>query len=163
MSAISQHKLFMLKQLTISLLGFSLVFSGLPGNAQSAPDENQQCEAALDTAKQQLLSNRHLWITNTRIHQAGDVYYDFPSDSPMILQIEMGGNDASNVMNSPQLLTAITQTITNGCSAVGLVSYGVNATDWSINFGRIGNQIRQFECVDPGDSRGRQWGHVTCL
>jgi len=154
-----------MKQLTVGLLGLTFLcpFPLLPVKAQNAVSGVQRCNAGIDTAQAQLVNGRRLQITDVRTYSAQTIYNDFPDDQPVIISLTMRGNDADTVMNSPQLLTAITQTIINGCSKVGMVSYGVAGTDWQVDFGQIGNQIRQFECVDVEDSRRNEWGHTGCL
>jgi hypothetical protein len=132
--------------------------------AQSDPDEDNSCRSALDAAKSQLIGDREIWLTNFQVFNAADSYFNFPYDRPEIVSWTMAGDDTTvaNVMNSPQLLTAVARTVMNGCPHVGLVQIGVAETDWDTAFGMVGNQIREFECVDQIDSKVR-WGYRVCL
>ena len=146
-------------------IALALCLPPIPVNAQqSSNTTRQQCEAALDNAENILVNNRHLWIVDTRTSSMEDVGYQrYPQGRSVALDLVIAGNAVESVMNSPQLLTSISQSIMQTCPGVGLVSFGVDQTDWGITFGWIGNRAREFECVDPGDGDTNSWGYVTCL
>lgn len=158
----------MLKKLLAGWIGANLVlvpFMGAtPAIAQNPDFASQECSAALASAENLLVNDRRLWITNVRVSSAEDLYDNYPYQRPAIVTVVMGGDDVGSMLSSPQLLTSITQTITSGCSTVGLVRYAMAESDWSAHFGVIGNRIREFECVDPGgDNNSLQWGTHYCL
>lgn len=76
----------------------------------------------------------------------------------------MAGDAAPNMMSSPQLLTSITEAIMSGCPNVGLVSFWLDHSDWVIEFGLIGDEVREFECIPSDDTNNPiQWGYGVCL
>jgi hypothetical protein len=135
----------------------------LPATAQSNFDEDS-CSSALDAAEAQLIGDRDIWLTNFHAFNAAEGYSNPPYDRLQIVSWTMAGDDTTtaNIMNSPQLLTSVARTVINGCPQVGLVEVGVNETDWYTAFGIVGNQIREFECIDQTDSMVR-WGYRICL
>ena len=161
----------MLKNMGVSLFGLSTLLMPLalsiPANAQTGTSEAEQyCELAIRRADNILVSNRNLWMTKLNVGHAEEVYQNYPYQHPMTIYITVAGNDSGAVMNSPQLLTTITRTIMDGCPGVGLVGFAVSETDWSTEFGLIGNQIREFQCVQPRHSSyegKQQWGYTICL
>lgn len=140
----------------------ALALTPSPAQAQNQDAEMQACEAALIRASDLLVGDRHLWIVNIEARQIGESYQNYPYQKPMEAVFVMDGNAVDDVMNSPRLLTSITQGVTDGCQNVGIVSYAAAESDWVESYGLIGSQIRQFECTDPGEGSTR-WGYVVCL
>lgn len=101
-----------------------------------------------------------MWIVN--ISASRSEYPDTPYQRPMEIGIVINGDSTSDVMHSPRLLTTITQTIMDGCLGVGSVSYVAAESDWVEMYGWVGNQVIQFECVDPGREI-YYWGTYACL
>lgn len=150
-------------------LASALMFSAslipvAPASAQNTSAEVQRCQSTLDAAENLMVDGRRLWITNVFVRDVGEAYANYPYQSPVGLTIVMAGDSAPDMMSSPQLLTSITESITSSCSRVSLVRFAVAESDWTIDFGLIGNQVREFECVDPdGTNNPMQWGYSYCL
>lgn len=135
-----------------------------PAVAQNTQTEVQRCRSALSTAENLLIRGRNLWITNVSVHGLAETYMNYPYQTPAGLSIIMAGDSAPNIMSSPQLLTSVTETIMSGCPNVGLVGFWVDRTDWVREFGLIGSEIREFECIPPDDTNNPiQWGYGVCL
>lgn len=135
-----------------------------PAVAQDASNQEQQCRSALSAAEDLLVNGRNLWIAGVSTYDVGEVYDNYPYQSPVGLTIVIAGNAAPDMMTSPRLLTTVTETIRSGCPSVGLVTFAVAESDWTVDFGLIGNQVREFECVDPdGTGYPPGWGYAVCL
>lgn len=139
-------------------------FSAAPAAAQDTSNQEEQCSSALSAAEDLLINGRNLWIVDASTYDVGETYVNYPYQSPVGFGIVIDGDAASDVMTSPRLLTTITETIRSGCPSVGLVTFAVAESDWTVDFGLIGNQVREFECIEAGGPDvPTRWGYAICL
>ena len=134
-----------------------------PASAQSISAAEQQCRLAVSAAEDFLINGRRLWITDVFVNRIANYYTSYPRHSPLELTIGIDGDTAPDMMFSPRLFTSATEIIFQGCPEVGLVTFVVANTDWAISFSLIGNQVKEFECVDAGQEGPIRWGYTECL
>jgi hypothetical protein len=150
--------------LSLLLLFPTSWFSAAPAVAQDTSSQEQQCRSALSAAEDLLVNGRRLWIVDVSTDDVGEIYVNYPYQSPVGLGIVIDGDATSDVMTSPRLLTTITETIRSGCPTVGLVTFAAAESDWAVDFGLIGNQVREFECIDPDLTDNLiRWGYTVCI
>jgi hypothetical protein len=139
----------------------------------SQPTQSQNCSGALEATRRQLASAKNMQGVYFRQDDVSRQYPDYPDNrSQTYLFVMEGHQAASNVMNSPALLTDLAQNIISNCSDVGLVSFGPANSGWIERVGLINNdRVGVFQCVNtdlPGRRRYRSrlprvsWGQQFC-
>jgi hypothetical protein len=68
------------------------------------------------------------------------------------------GESAEEFLFDEQFQLITSRGIINGCPGVGLVSFGMNATGWIVDFGLIDGQVRQFQCIPRSGAYEPTWG-----
>ena len=122
----------------------------------------QECDTALGEVGRLLLPGRQLDVTDVYYSFINDGYRVFPAERPGAMNIVIDGEDANAVMRSPQLLTTVARAFIEGCRPVGLVTFGVPASDWTNSFGLINGRVQPFQCVEPGEA-APTWGFEYCF
>jgi hypothetical protein len=144
---------FFTNAIVVTAVSLSLSGFALPPQAKSEPTR-KSCEAAIADGRGRLEKGRDITVT-TDIADESEIYPNHPNGRPLFVTIIVDGNAADSVMTSPVFQKAIASEIIKSCGSVGAVTFGRQATDWSITFGVMsGGTIESFECIDP-NSRGR--------
>ena len=70
-----------------------------------------------------------------------------------------------NIMNSPVLMKSYSDRIVSNCQDIAVVSFGVDATDWVIDFAIQSNgKTRQRDCIPAGPNTPTPtWNQMVCL
>jgi hypothetical protein len=162
----------MFNKLPVSSLVLSValfvIATARPIAAQPQFDESQSCRMGIAAAKFRLGKVKTLKIARFETSNLAQRYPDHPKNASMQVLIAIRGTAAENVMNSPKLLTAVSQMITDRCKSVGLVSIYVFETDYGREFGVMDNhRIAEFQCLpedaDPSRPQPSRWGYRICL
>jgi hypothetical protein len=120
------------------------------------------CQNALLDAGRTLRDGRDLRITNVRLEHLSSQYRSFPANRPDSVLLAMEGRAVYDVMASGQFMTILATRIMNGCSSIGMVSFGQGHSDWVISFGMVNGQVESFYCLEFGSSRVARWGEQYC-
>ncbi len=135
----------------------------LPPQAKSE-QTRKSCETAVADSKVRIEKGKDITVT-TDIASRSETYPNHPSGRPLFVTIIVDGNAADSVMLSPAFQKAIASEIIESCGSVGAVTFGKQATDWSITLGVMSDgRIEGFKCIDPDPEVDRiPWGQQICL
>ena len=141
-------------------LGLSTVIG--PPQARSQ-ETTQSCEIALLHAKKRIEQGRDITVI-TNIKDGSELYSDHPDSRPKIIWLEVDGNAADSVMESPVLQKAIASQIIKSCNRVGAVTFIRYQTGWSSTVGLMRDgSIQNFECIEHDPEKGSpSWGQNWC-
>ncbi len=123
----------------------------------------EQCRIALTDAANMLEGGRNVRVATMRIQPLSEEYRNFPTERPYGIYIGMEGQATANILNSPQLMTSISNQLIAECRSVSLVKFAMHQTDWNIVFGLVGESVESFECIDPSPGMISQWGKTICI
>lgn len=129
----------------------------------SYEDAVQACQLALEETNTVIYNDHNAFITNASAIDLGDLYSSYPEQKPTGILLRVQGGSASEVMRSPQYMTALSTNLINRCQPLSRVTFQLDQTDWEVTFGLMENQIIAFECADPGRSTVLNWGEAFCL
>lgn len=146
--------------ITAGFLGLSATI--LPPQARSQ-ETIQSCEIALLNAKKRIEQRRDITVI-TNIKDGSELYPDHPNDRPTIIWLEVDGNGADSVMESPVFQKAIASQIIKSCNSVGAVTFIRYQTGWFSTVGLMRDgSIQNFECIDHDPEKGSpSWGQNWC-
>lgn len=128
----------------------------------SRADAVQACRLALEEANTAIYDEHNAFINDASAVDLDDLYSSYPAQKPIGILLRVQGQSASEIMQSPQLLTALSTSLINRCQPLGMVTFQIDQTDWEATFGLMENQIVAFECTDSGRSTGLNWGEAFC-
>lgn len=145
---------------TVALVA-AIAFLSPPVVAQESHQSEgvRQCQSALLAAANRIVAGRNLQIVRASLYDVSA-----PPDLPQVsmgVAFRLAGRDAENMMFSPQLLTSISRDIITGCAGIGVVTFNVDQTDWSQEYGLVNGRVQAFQCVDPGPEV-LEWGTTAC-
>jgi hypothetical protein len=127
-----------------------------------AQDGNAQCANAVRSAKNQIQRTGNVTI-KVRKNNLPQEYQNYPKNRPYGYDFILSGTAVNSVMKSKKLFTEISIDVIKNCPSVGIVLVGQDMSDYSYIFGFLDeNKVVLFQCVNPRDKRGRQWGYLTC-
>lgn len=146
--------------ITAGSLGLSTVIG--PPQARSQ-ETTQSCEIALLNAKKRIEQGRDITVI-TNIKDGSALYCDHPDGRPTIIWLEVDGNAANSVMESPVFQKAIASQIIKSCNRVGAVTFIRYQTGWSSTVGLMRDgSIQNFECIEHDPEKGSpSWGQNWC-
>jgi hypothetical protein len=135
----------------------------LPPQAKSE-ETTKSCETAIADSRSRIQEGKDIAVT-TDIADYSEVYPNHPKGRSLFVKIIVDGNAADSVMSSPVFQKAIASEIIKSCGSVGAVTFGRQATDWTITFGIMPDgTIKGFECIDPApDADKPRWGQQICV
>ena len=110
-----------------SLISFGTLFA-IPINAESV-NSCQEAEWVVHTSL-----NKLGIITEEYTSDANQGRFGNPTDRDLEVLISMEGNKAEDVLYSPQLMKSLANTYGAGCNNIAIVSFGLNASDWIVEF-----------------------------
>lgn len=129
------------------------------------PISYSNCQTALIAARDRMKGSDR-YINRTVTDDISKTRSDYPKGRFQSYGFSLGGSRAVDLMNSPKLLTDITQNIIQKCTTVSMVEFGLDATDFNRVYGILSNgSIGEFKCIDH-DERNTQklpWGVSVCL
>ncbi|MBD2106184.1 hypothetical protein [Nodosilinea sp. FACHB-13] len=128
----------------------------------SREDTVQACRSALEEANNVIYDEHNAFIGNASAVDLGDLYSSYPAQKPTGILLRIQGQSAPQIMQSPQLMTALSTSLINRCQPLSMVTFQLDQTDWETTFGLIENQIVSFECTDPDQSTVLNWGEAFC-
>jgi hypothetical protein len=175
-------------QFSITILGRSSVctYSGVARISPQAASRlslttnssiSSVCNQAVSNVKQRLQKVKGVVILDTELVRETN-YPDAPTERPNSLIFGLENNQGGvNVMNSPIFSNSIASEIISECNSIGIVSLGLDSTDWIRSYGIVGNEVTPFKCLRPGrnnntwryiDDQGNRftgipWGYNVCL
>ena len=156
----------MKEKLILSLCVLQSLFHwAAPATAQeSLLQLDSQCRGAIQSAQERLEQNRSL-TTNIHVVNMVDSRAEYPEGQPLSIGFTLRGSAAPSVMQSPQMLKAISTEIITNCQPVSTVTFSVFPTDWSTAYGWFADgRIEEFKCLAPEHSGGRTpYGYQSCL
>jgi hypothetical protein len=138
-------------------------------STQSQPTQSQSCPDAVEATRHRLASIKKIKKVEFSQHDISETYPDHPNNRSQRYWFAMKG-DISSLMNSPTLMTDLTQNIISNCSDVGMVSFSPIQSDWIADVGLLTNgRVGLFKCI-PGFDRRRPnrrpqqptWGQQAC-
>lgn len=126
-----------------------------------------KCNAAIQASNKQIDKGREV-VVRTRVYITPESSRNanYLTKRPLAYTFSLGGNAASGVMNSPQLMQSISSDIINACSSVSSVSFSVSETDWTVIYGLFEHgQVKRFQCLkeDLLPAKKVHWGYFQCL
>ena len=126
---------------------------------------NKDCSTTLIEVRDELEKGRDLNVILVQSRDMSQGSEEYPTGRPMSYEFKLDGSATSNVMNSSQMLSALSTRVINGCDSVSKVTFGVNRTDWYSIYGYMGEgRVGAFRCVEPDRSRRTlAWGYTVCL
>lgn len=135
----------------------------MPPQAKSQ-QTRKSCETAIANGTGRIQKGRDITVT-TDIADRSEIYSNPPSGRNLFVTIVVDGNAADSVMSSLVFQKAIASEIIKSCGSVGAVTFGRQATDWSITFGIMSDgTIKGFECIDPDSWKNKiLWGQQVCV
>ena len=128
----------------------------------SHEDAVQACRLALEEANNAVYDEHNAFISNASAVDLDDLYSSYPAQKPTGILLRVQGQSASEIMQSPQLMTALSTSLISRCQPLGMVTFQLDQTDSEVTFGLIENQIVSFECTDPGQETVLNWGEAFC-
>jgi hypothetical protein len=141
----------------------------LPVNAGSPIPSGKECDAALSTAKSNLLRIKDLKIVKVaksdlrqRVNEQ-----EIPKGRSQDVTFNLTGRGAKNFMHSPKLMTAISANLINNCKSTASITYGYDRTDVFQIYGIFQDgTIQAFKCISPRQAKPgtkSAWGTQLCL
>lgn len=148
-----------------------LVFSSLllTGNLFILPEKSlaqsssTTCRDALFNASTTIENGRSVRVVNLRSYELSNNYRNYPRESPIAVLYVLEGRATEDILASDQFMTILANRITEACSSIGLVEFGLNQSSWREAFGKVNGQMTYFRCIPPGLSRMPQWGEHVCV
>ncbi|MGK7880688.1 MAG: hypothetical protein AB4060_11390 [Crocosphaera sp.] len=156
--------------LILSIFIFSQLGLSLPTKAQSS------CQATINSVINEIKGKG---VTRVIVDTVNVINPGNPTNrknylnlrlSPYNTEMERYINQRSiyvieNIMNSPVLMKSYSDRIVSNCQDIAVVSFGVDATDWVIDFAIQSNgQTRQRDCIPPGPNTPTPtWNQMVCL
>ena len=120
---------------------------------------SSNCKDAVKKAERMLENAKTRVITEKQKHY----YKNPPSNRHFSYSFALMGAGSKNVLNSPVFLNNITTNIISNCKDIGMVGFGIYATDTIYSFGLMNDgKVREFRCKRPFSSEP-PWGYVPCF
>ncbi|MBP0032463.1 MULTISPECIES: hypothetical protein [Roseofilum] len=147
-----------------------------PINTFALTKENTQCSNTLASVEQKISQNQNIPITFDWEDMPDQVWGDAtPAGAEQMLHVTMGRPIQSNtvpqhhprtldVMNSSKFRNDLATEIIDSCPGVGLVIFGLMATDYSRSHGVVNSKVQEFQCFETSSRRDPiPWGFERCL
>jgi hypothetical protein len=156
--------------LTATVLLSGLIFSSThPLEAQETPALWSHCKRVIEKNTVRLQAIPNLKVTaNSKFATLTVPYPDAKANLNRRYIFTLKGSAVSNVLNSPKLMTEITQEITDSCVGTAVVTFGRDRTGEFVNVGLFPNgAVKRFTCGADLDVRTRTrppmtWGQQAC-
>ncbi len=148
----------------ISYFTFPLFNNFKPVNAQSS------CQATINSVVNDIKS-KGVRTVSTEEKKVPKFYTNNPTNRNTELWLIMGpdsgrsGRIILNIMNSKVLMKTYADRIVANCSKYGVVTIGVEATDWTEDYALQPNgKTKLRTCVSPGPGNVQlSWNQTPCL
>jgi hypothetical protein len=140
-----------------------------PSSPSSTSQSSLSCNESISAAQARLEGGRDLRVVQIQVRNISDYYDDYPTGRPDAYRFSIQGSAAPAVMNSPQMMIAISTEIIQACSTVSIVDIGVRYTDWGETYGLMSDgTVQAFECFfndrhTDWSSFKLAWGSHHCL
>lgn len=122
---------------------------------------SSQCRTIINQTINNIERGRRVDITSLDFSLTNELYPSTLANQPYIILFAMKGVATDSIMNSPVFLTNLSSQLLTQCNSFSAVGFGQDDTDWNYLFGRINNQVRQFQCTDQMRS-DLNWGEWNC-
>jgi hypothetical protein len=137
-------------------------------SAKKSSDIDQRCNTAVRTAVNRLNEVRNIDVVYVTPINLSEFYSNYPSSAPLGITFGLEGRGIDNVMNSPQLMTNISNQLITGCPVISLVTIGRSYSSYLATFGLIGDSVREFICSADSLSGTTEmmklrWGELYCM
>lgn len=153
----------------------SILLSGLVAistqslEAQETPALWSQCKRVIDRNAVRLQAIPNVKVTgNSKFAPLLTPYPDRKAGLSRRYIFALKGTGVSNLLQSPKLMTEITQEITDSCVGTAVVTFGRDRTGELVNVGLFPNgTVKRFTCGADLDRRTRTrppmtWGQQAC-
>lgn len=144
----------------------SLGFDAFPSDLkQSQESVQQQCNASVQSAMTRFENIRNVRVANFETIDLSERYRNYPPNSPVGVIFSLEGRAVNDVLNSPRLMTDISNQIITGCPPIGWVQIGLYQSSAYAIFGLINGNVTAFRtCIDGWYSEELlSWGEVYCF
>ena len=126
------------------------------------PNDIDFCKDAI-TRAEIMLENAKASAT---VEKAKHYHKNPPNHRHFSYSLALMGPGTENVLNSPVFLKNITTNIISNCKDIGMVRFGIYATDHARSFGLMNDgNVRGFQCKESSGSNSQEfpWGTEHCL
>ncbi|MFE4104762.1 hypothetical protein [Almyronema epifaneia] len=135
--------------------------------AQTPPRDfvvSRDCAASLTQLITQIETGRTADVLATDYALADWGYADgYPETASQAVILRLSGTAAPSVMNSPRLMTALSDRLIAGCAPVSLVIFQLDQPFAELMYGRVGDRVQPFTCMDSTAHTYPAWGEMVCL
>jgi hypothetical protein len=125
----------------------------------------QQCDSAVRKAVNRFEETRNIDVADISKINLSERYSNYPPNAPIGVAFGLVGEAVPDIMNSSQLMTAISTQLIIECPPVSWIRIGQYQTGFYAIFGLVDGSVSAFQqCQDAGIGRRLlRWGERYCL
>ncbi|NJN02121.1 MAG: hypothetical protein HC816_06450 [Leptolyngbyaceae cyanobacterium RM1_1_2] len=135
--------------------------------AQTPPAEfiaSRDCAASLTQTISDIKAGRSVTVLPTNYDLAAWGYADgYPDTADQAVILRLSGAAAASVMSSPVLMNTLSDRLMADCAPVSLVIFQLEQPFAEVMYGRVGDRIVPFTCIDTATRTYPAWGESVCL